>query len=125
METNKRSALIIDDDPILFETAAAILRKRGFSETAYAKDAEAAYQQLRSGFSASLIILDLHLPDVDGVEILGNMRDHWSSIPIVIVSSAHVTVRNAALHLARAYGLDVKGAIAKPLTIEKLDKVLV
>lgn len=121
---DQKSVLIIDDDPILFETAAAMLRKRGFSETAYAADAKTAFMHLQSGFSANLIILDLYLPDVDGVEILGDMRDHWSAIPILIVTSADASVRNAVLHLASAYGLDVRGAISKPLTTEKLDRVL-
>ncbi len=123
-EVVQKSALIVDDDPILFETAAAVLRQRGFTDIALAASVAAARQHLRSEAKVGLLILDLNMPDSDGVEFLSDLRQEWSDVPIVISSSAHASVRDAAFRLAKAYGLDVRGAVAKPFTLEKLDQVL-
>lgn len=116
--------LVVDDDPILFETAAAVLRARGATELVHARTVAEAVAHLKSDAQVDLVILDLNMPNTDGVEFLREVREHSGNVPIVISSSAHESVRTAALQLAKAYGLNIMGEIAKPLTVEKLDQIL-
>lgn len=116
--------LVVDDDPILFETAAAVLRARGATELVHARTVAEAVAHLKSDAQVDLVILDLNMPNTDGVEFLREVREQSGNVPIVISSSAHESVRTAALQLAKAYGLNIMGEIAKPLTVEKLDQIL-
>jgi CheY-like chemotaxis protein len=113
-------AFVIDDDPIHIEVARALLAARGY-DVGVAQTAGTIGTQY---VGAELLLLDLNLPDFDGVEFLGALRKHDYRGQIIIVSGALVPVRRAAANLARAYGLSLLGLIEKPLTGEKLDALL-
>jgi DNA-binding response OmpR family regulator len=81
--------LLVEDDQALRKTAAAALKLCGH-ETICAADgmeALAAVQESRP----DLVVLDLHMPDMDGWEFLERFRSHsgWDDIPVVVMSAAH------------------------------------
>jgi two-component system KDP operon response regulator KdpE len=76
--------LIIEDELPIRRFLRASLGSRGFNlmETETAKDglSEAA------SFQPDVIILDLGLPDLDGIEVIKQVRE-WSSVPIIVLSA--------------------------------------
>lgn len=75
--------LIVEDEPALRETLRVIFQFQGF-ETVEAEDGEVALQILGSRY-VDVLILDLHLPKVDGVSLLQQIDP---PPPMVIVHSA-------------------------------------
>ena len=118
------SALIIDGNPTHTEVSRTLLSFAGISEISSTKDCATAKSLLSDRGPFDLVLLDLNMPDYDGVEFLDHLRDINCRAAIVIASAAHTTIRTAAEELAKAYGLHVAGALEKPITLQKLSPAL-
>lgn len=113
MKQHSGRALVIDDDPILREFCAETLRRAGFGVESVGSPLAALEILRHRGFD--LIILDLHLPDVDGLSLLERMRERRIAAPILLISAA-ATVEQAA----RAMRLGARGLLIKPFRAEEL-----
>src|SRR5215470_2846216 len=77
-------ALIVDDDQIVRDFFTEFLDREGF-EPLYALDGETALATT-SGEWPDVVLLDLRLPDLDGIEVLQRMKALDSTLPVVIVT---------------------------------------
>ncbi len=75
--------LIVEDEPAIAESLAYALRRDGFTTTLAPTLADAR----RSLSSASLIILDLMLPDGSGFDLIGDVRRSTTAVPIIVLTS--------------------------------------
>ncbi|NRQ37527.1 response regulator [Nonomuraea sp. NN258] len=75
--------LVVDDEPQILRALRINLAARHY-EVAVAADGAAALRQAAE-WHPDLIVLDLGLPDLDGVEVIHGLRG-WTSIPIVVLS---------------------------------------
>jgi CheY-like chemotaxis protein len=124
-EAALNSVLIVDDDPIFVELARSMLAVRGARSIETASTAADAFEAIGSGLVCpDLIVCDLNMPSFDGIEFLGQLQNTSCKSRILIASGAHESVIRAAVVLGRTYGLDMLGAVAKPLTPGKLDACL-
>ncbi len=89
--------LIVDDNPYTREALEAVLSVRGYSAIAAADGLE-ALDYLRSGGTASLIILDLCMPRMDGYAFrAAQMADpHLAGIPVIIFTATADSVNDLA-----------------------------
>lgn len=69
------------------------------------------------------ILLDLMMPDMDGVEVMGKLAERQCSAHVILVSGAGSQVLEAARRAANANGLNVAGVVAKPLSGAKLKRI--
>jgi two-component system KDP operon response regulator KdpE len=76
--------LLVEDDPPIRNFIQASLRSQGYRFLAVDKGEEAIAQA--SSHVPDLLILDLGLPDLDGMEVIRRVRE-WSRMPIIIVSA--------------------------------------
>ena len=111
--------LVVDDDREILKLIAMLLRRIGADAWTFA-DGQSAMQRLSEALP-DLIILDLMLPDIDGLQILQHVRDQerFSHVPVLILSA------KADPETIRA-GLDLgaDGYITKPYIANTLiDKV--
>jgi two-component system KDP operon response regulator KdpE len=83
-ETQKISTLVIEDEPEIRKFLSAALSSNGF-KTEFAISAREGLILLKSRIP-EILILDLGLPDMDGLEIIKNLRT-WSNIPIIVLSA--------------------------------------
>jgi len=79
-----RRILVVDDEPQIRRALRLVLRANGYEVTEVAAG-EAALDALAVA-AFDLMILDLVLPDVDGVEVCRRVRD-WSELPVVVLSA--------------------------------------
>ena len=114
------TALIVDDDPIAIELARALLTNTGVAHVSAVSDGAAAKKLVAENGPFDLLLLDLIMPDYDGVEFLDHLRDVNYRGAIIIASGADPTFYGGATLLGTAYGLNVAGFLEKPLTLEKL-----
>ncbi|MFM8322228.1 MAG: response regulator transcription factor [Chloroflexota bacterium] len=76
--------LIIDDEAALRSTLARVLQSGG-CDTAGAADGRQALQQVEAG-PFDLVYLDLHLPDMDGIQILSELRRRAPDLPVILLT---------------------------------------
>ena len=104
--------LIVDDEPNILATLAPLLRSRGY-EVNTAMTGRAALESVERE-NPDLIVLDLGLPDIDGVEVTKFVRDGRST-PIVVLSA-----RGAEGDKVRALDAGADDYVTKPFGAEEL-----
>src|SRR5881392_831919 len=104
--------LIVDDEPSILATMAPLLRARGY-EVATATTGHAALDAVDHQ-PPQLVILDLGLPDLDGVEVCRRLRE-GRSVPILILSA-----RGAEREKVAALDAGADDYVTKPFGAEEL-----
>jgi two-component system, OmpR family, KDP operon response regulator KdpE len=78
--------LVVDDDPHLLRALTIALTARGY-RTSAAPDATTALEAAADA-TPDLAVIDLGLPDMDGINIVESLRG-WSTAPIIVLSARH------------------------------------
>jgi DNA-binding response OmpR family regulator len=76
--------LLVEDDPAIAEPLARALGREGYSVRSHTTGG-AALEDLASG--ADLVVLDLGLPDMDGLDVARNIRSRGLSVPILVLTA--------------------------------------
>ncbi|MFK8069082.1 MAG: sigma-54-dependent transcriptional regulator [Gammaproteobacteria bacterium] len=106
--------LVVDDEPDIRGLLKEILEDEGFN-VSIAENGQAAREALRSR-RPDLILLDIWMPDIDGVQLLKEWKENESFDSPVIMISGHGTVETAV----EAIRIGAYDFIEKPLSIAKL-----
>ena len=109
---DKKHILIVDDDPAILRLLNTNLKARGYEVTT-ATNGEESLEAVQSDF-IDLIILDIMMPKVDGVEVCRRIRE-WSNIPIIILSA-----RGDEKDKVRCLELGADDYLTKPFGIAEL-----
>jgi two-component system KDP operon response regulator KdpE len=104
--------LVIDDEPQILRALRTILTARQFRVTT-ASRGEEGLAQAAAG-SPDLVILDMSLPDMDGLEVCRRLRE-WSQVPVVVLS-----VRDSERDKVAALDHGADDYLTKPFGIEEL-----
>lgn len=110
--TNAPHILVIDDELQIQRAIRTILAEKGFKVTTASKGAEGL--ALAAANEPDIVILDLGLPDMDGVEVCIRLRE-WTQIPIIILS-----VRDSERDKVEALDKGADDYLTKPFGIEEL-----
>ena len=112
--------LIIDDDMLQIMTARALLESIGFDTICEASNGSEAEDMIKASPPMDLVLLDLNMPDYDGIEFLDFLRANKCCTPIIIVTGAADCVSRSAAIIAEARGMRILGVLNKPITKKKL-----
>lgn len=104
--------LVVEDDRQIVRALRTSLQARGY-DVSSARDGDSALKQLRSP-GADLVLLDLGLPDIDGLDLLGRMRA-MSSLPVIVV-----TVRDSQAQKVSALDRGADDYVTKPFDMDEL-----
>ncbi|HEV8638947.1 MAG TPA: response regulator, partial [Chloroflexota bacterium] len=104
--------LVVDDEPTILRVVSANLVRHGFQ----AETAESGQQALRAYLQRppDLILLDLGLPDMDGLEVIRVVRAE-ASTPIIVL-----TVRGGEREKVAALDLGADDYLTKPFGVDEL-----
>jgi two-component system nitrogen regulation response regulator NtrX len=114
MNTHTPRLLVVDDEPDIRHLVSEILEDEGY-EVAMAEDAEAA-RQLKTTMNPNLILLDIWMPDTDGITLLKEWVAEDSLTCPVVMMSGHGSVESAV----EATRLGAYDFLEKPLSMAKL-----
>ena len=117
MSTPRALILVVDDEPNIRKLLAGVLEDEGYA-VAVAADAEAARDVLAAE-PIDLILLDVMLPGIDGLEFLGELTSEGAvgpQPPPTIMMSGHGTIQTAM----EAIGLGALDFIEKPIQAARL-----
>jgi EAL domain-containing protein (putative c-di-GMP-specific phosphodiesterase class I)/AmiR/NasT family two-component response regulator len=123
--TSDYRVLLVDDEPFIRAMTARVLAELGcttFIEAANGREALALLDAPDAHID--LILCDLSMPDMDGVEIVRHLAGRKETPALAFLSGADSGVLRAAEALARAYRLNMLGCVAKPASKEALRSVL-
>jgi two-component system KDP operon response regulator KdpE len=104
--------LVVDDEPQILRALAINLRARGY-EVDLAADGELALT-LAASHHPDVVILDLGLPGIDGVDVIRGLRG-WSTVPIVVLS-----VREGEYDKVSALDAGADDYVTKPFGMDEL-----
>ena len=116
-----RRALVYDDDDGFAEECAEALGRHGFAVETRAGRTD--FAALVSEFAPHLVLLDLHMPQFDGIEALRALKEYGckTDIDVILVSAADHSLIASAATLARAYDIRLRGVLRKPFRLSQLD----
>ena len=117
----KQIVLVIDDDGDMGELVCATARSMGF-QCAVTKDAVTFLEKLSA--DTTLILLDLMMPEMDGIELLRLLGERKCKADIVLLSGVGKRVMESAGQLAQVLGLSIVGHLQKPFQAGELKEVL-
>jgi two-component system KDP operon response regulator KdpE len=107
-----RTVLVVDDEPQIIRALRINLRVRQYEVYAAANGTEALQQASRH--PPDLVILDLGLPDLDGIEVIQGLRG-WTSAPIIVLSG-----RSDPIDKVEALDAGADDYVTKPFAMEEL-----
>lgn len=81
-----RTVLVIEDDIDIQDVVEGFFRPRGYTVLKY-NDAEHAIKDLQSGTRADVILTDLNLPNMNGIEFTSRMKESGLSVPIILMTA--------------------------------------
>ncbi len=105
--------LVVDDEESILHSLEGVLRDEGF-EVALARSGEEALQAAERE-DPDVVLLDVWLPGMDGVETLQHLRERFPEVPVLMMSG-HATIETAV----RATKLGAYDFIEKPLNLDRV-----
>jgi len=114
--------LMIDDDPDMGAFVRAVAEPLGYAVETH-DDAQAFMKASERG-PFDVIILDLTMPNTDGIELLSFLSERRTPGRIFIMSGVDPTLRRMALVLGEAGNLNMAGIIPKPVRVAELRAIL-
>jgi PAS domain S-box-containing protein len=119
------SVLVVDDDPVLLLQISALLDRIGVQRVATASTGrEALGRLLHSPEVFELLICDLNMPEMDGVEFTRTLAEQGYQGGILLISGEDGRTLQAAENLIAGQGLQVAGSLAKPVSQAALQPLL-
>ena len=112
---NLSSILVIDDEPNNFDVIEALLSEQSY-QLHYAANGKSAIAGL-SSFKPDLILLDVMMPEMDGIEVCKRIKasPEWQTVPIIMV-----TALNSKSDLANCLNAGADDFISKPINSMEL-----
>ncbi len=107
------SILIVDDEPSILQSLSGLLSDEGF-EIKTATNGYEGLKRIEEG-SPDLVLLDIWMPGIDGIETLKEIKKNYPTIPVIIITG-HGTIETAV----KATKLGAYDLIEKPLSIDKV-----
>ena len=117
--------LVVDDEPFMLKLNTRALAKLGYASVTTCEGAQCALDAIDSADTPpDVILLDLNMPDIDGVEFVRHLvkRDYAGSL--ILVSGEDERMLQAAEKLVRAHQIKTLGYLRKPIHPEQLAALL-
>lgn len=108
--------LIIDDEKLVVESLKKLLKREGY-DASIAKNGTEAMEQIQEG-DYDLIVSDIRMPDINGIEIVKKIREHLKQNGKQPVPEILITGYASKENLQEAEKLNVADYIYKPFNIK-------
>ena len=109
---NKAQILVVEDDNAVAKLMAATMESQDYQYRIASTGASAIMEAL--SYKPEVMILDLGLPDTDGIEVIKKIRA-WSNMPIIVVSA-----RSEDTDKVAALGAGADDYLTKPFSVDEL-----
>ena len=126
MRRSLTSILVVDADPDIREALSDMLRHEGYRVKAVGTGAEALQRIRREHYEVAL--LDIRLPDLDGLSILRVMKESNPSLPVIVLTgyatvenTIETLVKSAFAYLTKPYNREeIKAILRRAVAVNRL-----
>ena len=116
-----RTVLIVEDDPTQMEIVSSLVSNHMAATVLLASNGKQALAHIdRAGDAIALIVCDLNMPEVDGIEVILELARRRTKTPILFVTGAVPSVLHAAQFLSQVHKLKVVNLLQKPTSPARL-----
>ncbi len=116
--------MLLDDEPLTLRLLAHMLAGLGHPSVTCCEDGAAALATLAAATPPNLILLDLNMPQMDGIEFVRKLVEQHYRGSLVLVSGEDERMLQMAERLVQAHHIPVLGHLNKPATLAALKAVL-
>ena len=117
--------LALDDEPLMLKLLDRVLANLGFTSVATCGNGHAALERVGSPDGCPDVILrDLNMPEMDGVEFVRHLVGHRYAGSLVLISGEDERIQQTTVKLAQAHDIPVLGHLHKPVAPEELKALL-
>ena len=125
MDLSSRTIMVVEDHDFQRRMTVRLLKDLGAGAVLEAANGREALGLLADrGESVDIIFCDLDMPEMDGVEFISHVAEGKLAQAVAVVSAMEISILNTVETMAKAYGLQVLGAISKPLNLQELTNCL-
>jgi DNA-binding NtrC family response regulator len=118
VNTQKPHIILVDDEPGVLNALKLLLSALGFNVSDFI-DPRTALEYLKNGGTGDVIVSDLRMPHLDGIEFLTSLGHEGITVPFVLMS-AHATAED----IKRATDAGSRGFLSKPFTPDQFRAIV-
>jgi EAL domain-containing protein (putative c-di-GMP-specific phosphodiesterase class I) len=117
VEASRGDILVVDDEPTLLRGISRLLTERGYSVVCE-RDGQAALERFRTR-EFDVIVTDIAMPHMDGIQLLRQLREHDADVPVVLI-----TGEPAVSTAVKALEYGAFHYLTKPIPLGNLEEVV-
>ena len=121
--TTQSTVYILDDEPQLVELLSKIIELTGLKPLGYTR-ASQFFEQVSTFEQASILVLDLNMPEIDGIEVMRRLSSMDSSPALILMSGHDASVLHSAEKLGHAHNLEIIASLNKPILLDDFKKII-
>jgi len=118
------SVFVLDDDDLILDVAQAMLEGMGVSNIITHTSAKMALVALDMNNPLQVLLCDLNMPEMDGVEVIRHLGQHDFAGAVIVLSGEDARTLQTVVNMGRAYHLRLLGALGKPIDQQALLNML-
>ena len=116
------TVMVVEDTDVTRDVLSRLLKREGY-QTVSAEDGRQALEKLQKNAPPDLILLDVMMPDLDGLELLERLHTHpqWKAVPVVMLtglSDTH-TIHRAEQLGAKEYLIKATFSVGEMMNVVK------
>ncbi|MEH6825985.1 MAG: EAL domain-containing response regulator [Motiliproteus sp.] len=113
---HKSTVYLIDDEPDMVELLTDVVELAGLTAQGYTR-ASQFFKQVTAFETGSILVLDLHMPEMDGIEVMRRLAQMDNPPSLILISGHDTGVLHAAEKLARGRSLEIVASLSKPISL--------
>lgn len=120
--TEKKRLVVIDDEPDMGQYVVDVAEMNGYLATAYTSVREFFQPHVPADYD--VVVLDLKMPEIDGIELLRMFAHHRITQPLILISGVDETILHSARELTAELQLNLLDSLQKPFLPQELAALL-
>lgn len=121
---SQTTVYLIDDEPEMVDLLVEVVELIGLKAQGYIRASD-FFAQVKVFEMGSILVLDLNMPEMDGIEVMRRLATMENSPALILVSGHDAGVLHSAEKLCEAHNLELITSLSKPLSLDKFQRLLV
>jgi len=114
---------LLDNEPDMLTLLADVVEMAGLEPRIFTSGC-AFFEQIDEVEAGSLLVLDLFMPNMDGIEVMRQLSERPNPPALILISGHDAGVLHSAEELGRAHNLTILAALPKPVSVVKFQQML-